>query len=34
MQFDGYTIEAIPSLHSLGPTKKLPFPAGRPTFPG
>jgi L-ascorbate metabolism protein UlaG (beta-lactamase superfamily) len=26
MQFDGYTIEVIPSLHSVGSTKKVPFP--------
>jgi L-ascorbate metabolism protein UlaG (beta-lactamase superfamily) len=25
-QFDGYTIEVFPSLHSLQPTKKVPFP--------
>jgi L-ascorbate metabolism protein UlaG (beta-lactamase superfamily) len=28
LQFDGYTIEVVPSLHSVGPTKKVPF-AGR-----
>jgi L-ascorbate metabolism protein UlaG (beta-lactamase superfamily) len=35
-QFDGYTIEVFPSLHSFQPTKKVPFP-GRflavPTVP-
>jgi L-ascorbate metabolism protein UlaG (beta-lactamase superfamily) len=25
-QFDGYTIEVFPSLHSMQPTKKVPFP--------
>ena len=30
MQFDGYTIEVIPSLHALAPNEKVPF-AGRLT---
>jgi L-ascorbate metabolism protein UlaG (beta-lactamase superfamily) len=36
IQFDGYTIEVIPSLHALGPAKKVLFPgrfASVPTIP-
>jgi L-ascorbate metabolism protein UlaG (beta-lactamase superfamily) len=33
MQFDGYTIEVIPSLHSMGPTKKIPFPGRLASVP-
>lgn len=33
MQFDGYTIEVFPGLHSLGPTKKYAVPGHRVSVP-
>ncbi len=33
LQFDGYTIEVFPSLHSLGPTKKYAVPGHRISTP-
>ena len=33
MQFDGYTIEVFPSLHSMGPTKKYAVPGHRFSVP-
>jgi L-ascorbate metabolism protein UlaG (beta-lactamase superfamily) len=33
MQFDGYTIEVFPSLHSMGPTKKFVVPGHRISVP-
>ena len=33
MQFDGYTIEVFPSLHSMGPTKKFAVPGHRASVP-
>ncbi len=33
MQFDGYTIEVFPGLHSLGPTKKFAVPGHRVAVP-
>lgn len=33
MQFDGYTIEVFPGLHSMGPTKKHAVPGHRITVP-
>jgi len=33
MQFDGYTIEVFPGLHSLGPTKKYAVPGHRMSVP-
>jgi L-ascorbate metabolism protein UlaG (beta-lactamase superfamily) len=33
MQFDGYTIEVFPGLHSLGPTKKFSVPGHRFSVP-
>jgi L-ascorbate metabolism protein UlaG (beta-lactamase superfamily) len=33
MQFDGYTIEVFPGLHSLGPAKKYAVPGHRITVP-
>jgi L-ascorbate metabolism protein UlaG (beta-lactamase superfamily) len=34
MQFDGYAIEVIPSLHALAPNKKVPFPGRLTSVPG
>jgi L-ascorbate metabolism protein UlaG (beta-lactamase superfamily) len=33
MQFDGYTVEVFPGLHSLGPTKKYTVPGHRISVP-
>ncbi len=33
MQFDGYTIEVVPGLHSMGPTKKYAVPGHRVSVP-
>ncbi len=33
MQFDGYTIEVFPALHSMGPTKKYAVPGHRVSVP-
>jgi L-ascorbate metabolism protein UlaG (beta-lactamase superfamily) len=33
MQYDGYTIEVFPGLHSLGPTKKYAVPGHRVSVP-